>query len=141
MPISAKCLSPATILFLVAACSAPKEYVPIVDTTKIENPAKFDLDVAECQQVVEAVDYSDQEAVAAMKGAGAGAAVVGTGAAVVAGAGGIVLAPVAIPIGIVAAATGAGISSNNVEKQEQKMRATVLNNCLKERGYTVLSAE
>lgn len=59
----------------------------------------------------------------------------------VAGAGGIFLAPVAIPIGIIVAATGAGISSNNVDKQEQKMRATVLNNCLKERGYKFLSAE
>ena len=141
MPIPTKCLSLVAISFLAAACSAPKEYVPIVDTTKIEDPAKFDLDVAECQQVVEAVDYSDQATIAGLKGAGAGAAVVGTGAAVVAGAGGIVLAPVAIPIGIIAAATGAGISSNNVDKQEQKMRATVLNNCLKERGYKVLSAE
>lgn len=130
-----------TLTAFISACTSTKQYHPIIDTTKVERPEMLDQDMAECKQVVNSVDYSDEKATAALKGAGAGAAVVGTGAAVVAGAGGIVLAPVAIPIGVVAALTGAGFSSNTSAKEEQEMRAVVWNNCLKERGYTVLSAK
>ena len=83
--------------------------------------------------------YTDEEVVAGLKGAAVGAGVVGAGAAVVAGAGGIVLAPVALPIAGVAALVGGGINSSKTNSKEQKLRAVVWNNCLTERGYSVLS--
>ena len=56
-----------------------------------------------------------------------------------AAAGGIVLAPVALPIAGAAALLGGGINSTKTNSKEQKLRAVVWNNCLKERGYSVLS--
>ena len=129
----------ATIVLI--GCSSNKEYRPIVDTSRVDDKQKLASDMAQCEQVTNAVDYSAEETKAALKGAGAGVAVVGTGAAIVAGAGGIVLAPVVLPIAGIAALVGAGYSGSGEDKKEQKMRAIVFNNCLKKRGYEVLSDE
>ena len=89
---------------------------------------KYQFDLSECRAYADNVDYSEEKASSAMKGA-----------AVVAATGGIVLASVTGPIALVAAGTGALGSSAKESNREQKLRANVYNNCLKKRGYTVLS--
>ena len=139
MLLKSKVVLAALSTVFLTACSTSKEYRPIVDTSAVEDKGQFAIDMKLCEDITAGVDYSSEEATAALKGAGAGAAVVGTGAAIVAGAGGIVLAPVALPIAAVAALVGAGYSGSGADKEEQKARAVVFNNCLKNKGYVVLS--
>ena len=127
------------VLSTITSCASVPNYSPVVDTTNIVDREKYAKDLSECEQITNNVDYTDEEVVAGLKGAAVGAGVVGAGAAVVAGAGGIVLAPVALPIAGVAALVGGGINSSKTNSKEQKLRAVVWNNCLTERGYSVLS--
>ena len=127
------------VIFLIASCASVPNYRPVVDTSNILDKEKYSKDLSECEQITNNVDYTDEEVVAGLKGAAVGAGVVGAGAAVVAAAGGIVLAPVALPIAGVAALVGGGVNSNKTNSKEQKLRAVVWNNCLKDRGYRVLS--
>ncbi|MDG1151733.1 MAG: hypothetical protein P8N42_00030 [Hyphomicrobiales bacterium] len=127
------------VTFLITSCASVPNYRPVIDTSNISDKEKYAKDLSDCEQFTNNVDYSDEEVVAGLKGAAVGATVVGAGAAVVAAAGGIVLAPVALPIAGAAALLGGGINSNKTNSKEQKLRAVVWNNCLKERGYSVLS--
>jgi hypothetical protein len=127
------------VIFLIASCASVPNYRPVVDTSNILDKEKYSKDLSECEQITNNVDYTDEEVVAGLKGAAVGAGVVGAGAAVVAAAGGIVLAPVALPIAGIAALVGGGVNSNKTNSKEQKLRAVVWNNCLKDRGYRVLS--
>ena len=131
------------VLFTIIAfgCATGAVYRPIVDPASITDQAKFTTDSSECERITNEVDYSNEENVAAIKGAAVGAGSVGVGAAVIAGAGGIVLAPIAIPVAILGALIGGGANKRKTEANEQKMRAVVWNSCLRERGYTVLSDE
>ena len=136
-----KRISLGVFLTLLIGCATTKEYAPIVDPSSIADQSTYESHLKECEGITDAVDYSDEEAVAALKGAGVGAGVVGAGASVVAATGGVVLAPVAVPIAVVAAGVGALTNSSKTDKNEQRMRAAVFNGCLRERGYTVLSDE
>jgi len=121
--------------------------VPVVDTSNIQkngttiifDKEKYTKDYQECQEITNNVDYSNEKTIAALKGAGAGAAVVGTGVATVLASGGVVMAPVVIPIYAAAMLIGGGSNVNATKEEEQKMRAVVWNSCLTDRGYKVFS--
>lgn len=128
-----------SIALLLGACTSTKVYEPVVDLSGVSDLGKYKSDLSECRAYADNVDYSEEKASSAMKGAAVGTGVVAAGAGVVAATGGIVLASVTGPIALVAAGTGALGSSAREGNREQKLRATVYNNCLKKRGYTVLS--
>ena len=65
----------------------------------------------------------------------------GAGVATTLAAGGVVLLPVAAPIYLAATYFGGKASTGKVDAELQEMRATVWNNCLQEKGYTVFSAK
>ncbi len=104
----------------IAACSGAAG--PIIDTQGVDM-AKFEQDKAECATYAEQVSTGR----AVGKGAAAGAAV---GAAVGAIAGG----SIGRSAGIGAVTTGA--ASANTASGE---KSTVINNCLRNRGYKVLN--
>ena len=133
--------SNSLLFLLLCGCAQVKEYSPIVDPTSISDQSAYEAHLAECKSITDSVDYSDEEAVAALKGAGVGVGVVGAGASVVAATGGVVLSAVALPIAAAAAGVGALTNSAKTDANEQKMRAVVFNGCLRERGYKVLSDE
>ena len=104
--------------------------------------------MAECELVTNRVDYSDEEAVAAIIGAGVGGvAVVGATTVVMAGAaasggaamGAMALGTVFLPLLGAGMVIGAQKNKSKTNAKEQKLRALVWNKCLMERGYTVLS--
>ena len=130
-----------SLLLLGTACSTVPDYEPVVDTSKIQDQEKYRRDLQECKDFTEQVDYSDEETVAALKGAAVGVGAVGTGVAVTLAAGGVVLLPVVLPIYGAAALVGGATNKGLTHKEEQQLRATVWNSCLHERGYTVLSAQ
>ena len=131
-------LVPLLILQLFSCATIP-DYKPIVDTSSVTDSAKYQKDYQECEAVTNNVDYSDEKTVAALKGAAVGAGVVGVGVASTLAAGGVVMAPVVIPIYLVAALVGGRSNSSKTNSEEQKMRAIVWNSCLKDRGYKVFS--
>ncbi len=108
-----------TALFLSACAS----YQPVVDMKGVK-PEKYQKDLAECQNYAMQVDPANQALAGALIGAALGAAMVGSfddsyalsgaGTGAVAGA---------------AAGTGKGA-------QDQ---VTIINNCMKGRGYKVLN--
>ena len=72
-------------LLLVASCATIPDYEPIVDSSSVDDVEKLNRDMAECALVTNRVDYSDEEAVAAIVGAGVGGvAVVGATTVVIA---------------------------------------------------------
>ena len=93
------------------------------------------------------MDYSDEEAIAALAGgAMGGAAVVGATAVVLGTTGGFsalaagaVLAPIVWPLLAAGVLIGAGANKRKTNAREQELRAIVWNHCLAERGYVVLS--
>ena len=134
-------------MILFSSCATIPDYKPIVDTSSFVKDGvsqrfdkdKYDKDYQECLEITNSVDYSDEKTVAALKGAGTGAAVVGTGVATVLASGGVVMAPVVIPIYGAAMLIGGGSNVNATREEEQKMRAIVWNSCLTDRGYKVFS--
>ena len=134
------------LLFLVSCASIP-DYKPIVDTTSIGDTQSYAKDMAECEEVTNNVDYSDEEAIAALAGAGVGgAAVVGATAVVLGSTGGFsalaagaTLSPVVWPLLGAGMLIGSQTNKRKTNAKEQKLRALVWNRCLMERGYTVLT--
>ena len=144
--MTSKCLQ-MSILILLASCAAVPRYSPIVDPASITNQSKYIADSTECEQVTNQVDYSDEEAIAALAGgAVGGAAVVGATAVVLGTTGGFsalaagaTLAPVVWLLLAAGVLIGAGANKRKTNAREQELRAIVWNHCLAERGYVVLS--
>jgi hypothetical protein len=142
-----KCLK-LSIPILLVSCATIPDYSPVVDPASITDRSKYNIDATECAWITDNVDYSDEEAMAALKGAAVGgAAVVGTTTAILATtgmlgpvmAGTAVIAPIVWPLLGIGVLVGAGTNSRKTNAKEQEMRAIVWNSCLKQRGYTVLS--
>ena len=133
----------AIALLLVASCATIPDYEPIVDSSSVDDVEKLNRDMAECELVTNRVDYSDEEAVAAIVGAGVGgAAVVGATTVVLAttsGVGALAVGTTFLPLLGAAMVIGGQKNKHKVNAKEQKLRALVWNKCLMERGYTVLS--
>ena len=142
-----KIISLGIILTLIASCASIPDYEPIVDTSAVEDTAKYDADMAQCETLTNNVDYSDEEAIAALAGAGVGgAAVVGATAVVLGSTGGFsalaagaTLSPVVWPLLGAGLLIGSQTNKRKTSEKEQKLRALVWNRCLIERGYTVLT--
>ncbi len=118
----------AAVALTLSACATASTYQPVVDMKNV-NPQKYQQDLAECRQYAEQVDVAGNGATDTLLGAGLGAA---AGAAL----GAISGAPAT---GAALGATvggfgggGAGVA-NSVQRQQ-----TIINNCLKGRGYNVL---
>ncbi len=115
---------------LAACASTPgTQYRPILDTKGGVDTARFEQDLAECQTYAGQVGVAEEAAGGAGVGALVGAA---TGAAIgaILGDPGIGAAIGATEGGVEGLVEGAG---DGVDR-----RKTVINNCLKHRGYPVL---
>ena len=138
----------ATLAFLTSCATIP-DYKPIVDTSSVDDVPKLNKDIAECEDITNQVDYSDEEAIAALAGAGVGAAAVVGGTAVVLGttggfsalAAGATLSPVVWPLLGAGMLIGSQTNKRKTNVQEQKLRAVVWNRCLMDRGYAVLTED
>jgi hypothetical protein len=137
-----------SVLFFLVACATIPDYYPIVDPASITDSAEFSIVMDECRTLTNNVDYSDEEGMAALKGAAVGgAAVVAGTTAVLAATGGLsaiaagtaVLAPIVWPLLGAGVLIGATANSRKTNAEEQELRALVWNRCLIERGYVVLS--
>ena len=139
-----------SVLFFLVACATIPDYYPIVDPASITDRSKYEVDARECRQITDQVDYSDEEAIAALKGAAiGGAAVAGTTTVVLAAtgwlapiyAGTAVVAPIVWPLLAAGVLIGAGANRAKTNAREQELRAVVWDHCLALRGYTVLSKD
>ena len=127
------------IILGLFSCATIPDYRPIVDTSSITDRPAYNKDYVDCENITNSVDYTDEETIAALKGAAAGIGVVGVGVATTLGAGGVVLLPYVLPIYGLAAILGSRTNSSKTNKQEQELRAIVWNSCLKDKGYKVFS--
>ncbi len=132
-------LSFFVVALFMFSCATIPDYRPIVDTSSISDMSKYNNDYAECESITNSVDYSDEETLAALKGAAAGVGVVGVGVASTLAAGGVVLVPYVLPIYGLAAVIGGRSNSSKTNQEEQELRAIVWNSCLKDKGYNVYS--
>ena len=129
-----------SVLFFLVACATIPDYYPIVDPASITDSAEFSIVMDECRTLTNNVDYSDEEGMAALKGAAVGgAAVVAGTSAVLAATGTVLLAPIVWPLLGAGVLIGATANSRKTNAEEQGLRALVWNRCLIERGYVVLS--
>ena len=64
-----------SFVFILLSCATTPDYKPIVDTSGISDLSQYQKDYLECERVTNSVDYSDEETVAAIKGAAVGAGV------------------------------------------------------------------
>lgn len=129
------------LLIFIAGCASIPDYKPIVDTSTVDMQ-KYNQDMNECELITNQVDYSKEEELAGLLGAGVGgAAVAGVTAAITAPAlaAGAVLSPIVWPLLAVGMYTGSETNKKRTNEKEQKLRALVWNKCLSERGYMVLT--
>ena len=126
-----------------SGCATQSSYEPLVVTTSAADQEIFAKDLAECVEYLESVEEDGQLAQVA-SGAAAGA-IVGTvgSAAVVGAAGGTATAVVGSLLGgaiflPVAVVTGAVFAKNKADNDEEALRAQVLNQCLEDRGYSIV---
>ena len=147
--MTSKCLQ-LSILILLASCATVPSYSPVVDPASIPNQSKFIADSTECEQITNQVDYSDEEAIAALAGGAiGGTAVVGATTVILATtgmlgpvmAGTAVVAPIVWPLLAAGVLIGAGANKRKTNAREQELKAMVWNHCLAARGYVVLSDE
>jgi outer membrane lipoprotein SlyB len=119
----------AVAMATLAGCA--QTYQPVVDT-KGQDSARYQQDLYECRQYAEQVSPAGKAAVSGLGGAAAGAALGAITGALVggvsAGEGAAVGAATGGAVGV-----GAGAYSG-VKDQEQ-----IINNCLRNRGYSVLN--
>ena len=129
--------------FLLVACATIPDYSPIVDPASITEPDAFNIAMEECRTITNNVDYSDEEAMAALKGGAVGGVAVVAGTTVVlaatgslsaVAAGTAVVAPIVWPILGAGMLIGAATNKNKTNEKEQELRALVWNRCLTERG-------
>ena len=119
----------AVAMATLAGCA--QTYQPVVDT-KGTDSARYQQDLYECRQYAEQVSPAGTAAVSGLGGAAAGAALGAITGALVGGVGAGEAAAVGAATGG-AVGVGAGAYSG-VKDQEQ-----IINNCLRNRGYSVLN--
>lgn len=138
MGVAAACI----VLAFLTGCASIPDYRPVVDTSAVGDMQKYNQDMNECELITNQVDYSKEEELAGLLGAGVGgAAVAGATAAITAPAlaAGAVLSPIVWPLLAIGMYTGSETNKRKTNEKEQKLRALVWNRCLSERGYIVLT--
>ncbi|MGB0697443.1 MAG: hypothetical protein ACPGOY_17460 [Rhodospirillaceae bacterium] len=112
---------------LMAACTSHR---PAVDPTTSANPAAYESDLAECQQIASQNNAAGETVLGTLGGAAVGAAL---GAAV----GAIAGAPATgAATGAAVGGIGTGAAVGVTASQEQK---TIIDNCMRGRGHNVLN--
>ena len=129
--------------FCFSGCATQSSYEPLVDTTSAADQEKFENDLAECVEYLESVEADGLLAQVA-GGAAAGAALGVVGAAAIMGkaagttaavAGNLLGAAISFPAAIVA---GTVFAKNKADNEEEALKAQVLNQCLEDRGYSIV---
>ena len=123
-----------SLSLIVIGCQST-QYTPIIDPNSGKPQEVVDNDILECTEIARTVDLSDAAAKSGMMGAAVGAGVAAGVSVAVAGA----VTTIAAPYVVAATLLGGGIGSGLGEGEELEARKTVLNNCLKDRGYKVYS--
>ena len=139
---SARSLPVVVVLTIFTGCASIPDYKPIVDTTSVGDMGKYQKDMSECELITNQVDYSKEEEISGLLGAGVGgAAVAGATAAITAPAlaAGAVLSPIVWPLLAVGMYTGSETNKRRTNAKEQKLRSLVWNKCLTDCGYSVLT--
>ena len=145
--------------FCFSGCATQSSYEPLVDTTSAADQEKFENDLAECVEYLESVEADGLLAqvaggaaaimgtaagTTAAGGAAAGAALGVVGAAAIMGkaagttaavAGNLLGAAISFPAAIVA---GTVFAKNKADNEEEALKAQVLNQCLEDRGYSIV---
>ena len=126
-----------------SGCATQSSYEPLIVTTSVADQERFEKDLAECVEYLETVEEDGQ--LAQVAGGAAAGAIVGTvgSAAVVGAAGGTATAVVGSLLGAAiffpaAVVTGAIVANNAANNEEEALRAQVLNQCLADRGYSIV---
>ena len=125
--------------FCFSGCATQSSYEPLVVTTSAVDQERFENDLAECVDYLESVEEDGQLAQVA-GGAAAGAAVGAAGATAIAGTsttymGALLSSAIFFPAAIL---TGALLAKNKVDNETETLRAQVLNQCLADRGYSIV---
>jgi hypothetical protein len=139
--------SALAVAALVTGCSSrPREYRPMLAAPPAgETRAKFDADVAECQQLLVAGKLDkDGRLASAGAGAAAGAATAVGGAALASSAGlygGMAVASATVVLIPFAAVGGAWMMANAKRGKKEKIIQQAMAGCLTERGHTIVGWE
>ncbi len=143
MGIVSKKVAIGLIAFCFSGCATQSSYEPLVDTTSVVDQEKLGNDLAECVEYLEFVEADGLLAQVA-GGAAIGTAVGVTGAAAIIGtaagttaavAGALVGASIFLPAAII---TGAVFAKNKADNEEEALKIEVLNQCLEDRGYSIV---
>ena len=129
--------------FCFSGCATQTSYEPLVVTTSAVEQERFENDLGECVEYLESVEEDGR--LAQVAGGAAAGAIVGTvvSTAAVGAAGGTATAVVGSLLGAaiffpVAVVTGAVFAKNKADNDEEALRAQVLNQCLEDRGYSIV---
>ena len=125
----------ALLLALILVGCQSTQYAPVIDPNSGKPQEVVDNDILECTEIARTVDLSDAAVKSGMMGAAVGAGVAAGVSVAVAGA----VTTIAAPYVVAATLLGGGIGTGLGEGEELEARKTVLNNCLKDRGYKVYS--
>ena len=131
------------IVFCFSGCATQSSYEPLVVTTSAADQERFENDLGECVEYLESVEEDGR--LAQVAGGVAAGAIVGTvgSAAMIGAAGGTTVAVMGSLLGAaiflpVAVVTGAVFGKNKADNDEEALRAQVLNQCLEDRGYSIV---
>ena len=103
----------------------------VVDTSKVDDLAKYNSDKNQCASLATNIDLNSEAATKALAGAAAGGVAVAGAATAVAGA---VFAP-ALPFIAAGALLGGGALGAGVSAKEKKQRNKIFGLCMRDRGY------
>ncbi len=111
----------------------------IIDTKGIDQE-KYSADMYQCQQLSDQVQQQNVEGTGrnTIKHMGRAAAL-GAGAAAIGGGSGSEGAGIGAGIGLVTGVLGSSAEKQQAEANYQSEKDTVMRNCMKERGYTILN--
>ena len=121
-------------IILIIGCQST-QYTPVVDPNSGKSQEVVNKDNAECTDIASKVDLSDAQVKSGLMGAAVGGGVAAGVSVAVAGS----VTTIAAPYVLAATLLGTGIGSGLGEGEELEARKTVLNNCLRDRGYKVYS--
>jgi hypothetical protein len=126
-----KVLTPLLITVVLAACNAEYNPTVVVDNSKVEDMAQYNIDREQCVSLAKTIDLNSEAATKALAGAAVGGvAVAGVATALV----GAVFTP-ALPFIAGGAALGGGAMGSQVSAKEAKQRNKIFGECMRERGY------
>ena len=120
------------IILTVSACGGgPYKPEVVVDTSKVDDIAKYNEDKNQCGILASTIDLNSEAAVKALAGAATGGVAVAGIATAVSGA---VFAP-ALPFIAAGAVLGGGALGASVSAKEKRQRNKIFGLCMRDRGY------